>query len=99
MTLFRQLLATTLLALRAGASDDNGADYGVDCSFPVHSTDFSCGDLLGDRRKLYDEFMDGCRAKWGEKGAARCDAEEEERFAVNQRQPQSTVVRYKSWFL
>jgi hypothetical protein len=99
MTLFRQLLVVTLLALRAGASDDNGADYGVDCSWPVHSTDFSCGDLLGDRKKIYDEYMDDCREKWGKKGATRCDSNEQDRLEVNRRQPQGMVVRYDDWFL
>jgi hypothetical protein len=100
MTLFRQLLVVTILALSVGASeDDNGADYGVDCSWPVHSTDFSCGDLLGDRKKVYDEYMDGCRAKWGKKGAARCDENEQTRLSTNRRQPQGMVVRYNLWFL
>jgi len=39
--------------------DSSAAEYGVDCSFPVHTTDFRCGDILGDRKKLYDDFMQG----------------------------------------
>jgi hypothetical protein len=39
------------------------ADYGVDCSFPVHTTDFRCGNLLGDRKKFYEEYMQGTTTK------------------------------------
>ena len=74
------------------ANDGQGAGYGLDCSFPMHSYELSCGDLLGDRKAIYDEFMQGCREKWGEKGATRCDNNEEERLAMIRRQPQSIVV-------
>jgi prolyl 4-hydroxylase len=68
--------------------------YGVDCSFPIHSTDFRCGDLLGDRKKVYDDFMEGCRKHHGRK-ASRCDDTERDRIEMNNRQPQS-MVNYTS---
>jgi hypothetical protein len=74
------------------AADDEG--YGVDCSFPIHSTESSCGDLLGDRQAVYDEYMQGCRDHWGSKGAARCNANERDRIEMSRRQPQSMVVRF-----
>lgn len=68
------------------------ASYGVDCSFPVHSKEFKCGDLLGDRQTFYEQFMEGCRQHYGSK-ANRCDITEEDRIAMSVRQPQSMVVR------
>lgn len=70
------------------------ADYGVDCSFPIHSKDFKCGDVLGDRKKFYEDFMEGCRKFYGDK-ASRCDRTEEDRIIMSQRQPQS-MVNYTS---
>lgn len=36
------------------------ADYGLDCSFPIKTKDIKdCG--LGDRAKVYEDFMKGCR--------------------------------------
>jgi prolyl 4-hydroxylase len=70
------------------------ANYGVDCSFPVHSKDFRCGDLLGDRKKIYEDFMEGCRKHYGRK-AGRCDQTEDDRIAMSVRQPQS-MVNYTS---
>jgi prolyl 4-hydroxylase len=74
------------------AAKVEGADYGVDCSFPIHSTDLQCGDLLGDRKSVYEEYMQGCREHWGEKGAKRCNSNEQDRLAMSRRQPQSMVV-------
>jgi prolyl 4-hydroxylase len=71
------------------------ADFGLDCSWPVHSTDFKCGNLLGDRQAVYDHYMDGCREKWGDQGAKRCDANEADRIEMTRRQPQS-MVNYTS---
>ena len=65
-------------------------DYGVDCSFPIHGKTLRCGDRLGDRKKLYEDFMQGCRDFYGRKGD-RCDAIEEERIAMSRRQPRSMV--------
>jgi hypothetical protein len=83
-----------LLILAAFATTAHGADYGLDCSFPIHSLDLSCGDLLGDRKQFYEDFMTGCRKYYGKKGN-RCDQTEEGRLEMSKRQPQS-MVRCKS---
>lgn len=70
------------------------ADYGVDCSFPVHSKELRCGNRLGDRKKVYEEFMQGCRDFYG-KRASMCDAIENDRIEMSIRQPQS-MVNYTS---
>jgi len=77
------------LAMEAGSS---GADYGLDCSWPVHNIESSCGDLLGDRKTIHDEYIRGCVERWGEEGAVRCNDREKERLETNRRQPQSMVV-------
>ena len=83
-----------------GAPDDIGvvvADYGVDCSFPIHSKDLTkCGDRFGnDRIKLYEDYMQGCRDFYGAKKGKRCDMNEDERLEMSLRQPQS-MVNYTS---
>lgn len=85
MMFLRTVVAITLLAASAQA-----ADFGVDCSFPIHSKDFQCGDLLGDRKQFYENFMQGCRDFYGKKGS-RCDSTENDRIRMNMRQPQSMV--------
>lgn len=84
------LAATTLAAVR----DQDTADYGVDCSFPIHSREWRCGDLLRNRTQMYEDFMLGCRAYHG-KQAKRCDMTEEDRIRMSLRQPQS-MVNYTS---
>lgn len=74
------LVATSVLA----------ADYGLDCSFPIHSKDSSCGNLLGDRKTFYEDYIKGCRKFYGKKGS-RCDVTEQERLVMSKRQPQSMV--------
>jgi prolyl 4-hydroxylase len=71
-------------------AQERTADYGADCSYPIHSKEWRCGDLLGDRKKVYDEYMDGCRKRYGDKGG-RCDFTEDERLEMSVRQPQSMV--------
>ena len=82
-------LAATLAVIKG-----QDADYGVDCSFPIHSTTWRCGDLLGNREKIYEDFMQGCRTYNG-KQANRCDSTEEQRIEMSLRQPQS-MVNYTS---
>jgi prolyl 4-hydroxylase len=65
-------------------------DYGVDCSFPIHSRNWRCGDLFGNRTKFYEDFILGCRAYHG-KQAHRCDSTEDDRIAMSLRQPMSMV--------
>jgi hypothetical protein len=91
--MFRYVIATFVLAGLSVQAQD--AAYGVDCSFPIHSKEFRCGDVLGDRKKVYDEFMEGCRAAYGKKGK-RCDSTENDRLEMSLRQPQSMVVRASS---
>jgi len=40
---------------------------------------------------VYEEYMEGCREKWGASGAKRCDSNERDRIAMSKRQPQSMV--------
>jgi prolyl 4-hydroxylase len=87
--MFRYVIASLVLAGLSVQAQD--ATYGVDCSFPIHSKEFQCGNLLGDRKKVYDEFMEGCRDFYGSKGK-RCDSVEKDRIAMSVRQPQSMVV-------
>jgi hypothetical protein len=47
---------------------------------------------LGDRQAFYEEFIDGCKEKWGSKGARRCESNEADRIAMTLRQPQSMQV-------
>ena len=94
MMLIHTFLLCVVLVTRsiiATANDDEG--YGLDCSFPVQSTEFSCGKKLGDRKAVYEEYMKGCREQWGLKGAARCDFNENDRLEMSRRQAQSMVVR------
>ena len=78
------LLATLATAQPTTETDtppvtpDTSPSYGVDCSFPMHTLDFHesrCGDLLGDRFQVYQDFMEGCRAQFGK----RCDITEDSR--------------------
>lgn len=48
---------------------------------------------LGDKQKEYDEFLNGCKEKWGASGAQRCQQNEDDRIAMTLRQPQSMQVR------
>jgi prolyl 4-hydroxylase len=66
--------------------------YGVDVSFPVHHRTFSLEQPLGDRQKLYDDFMAGCRLHYSDNGQA-CDVTEEDRVEMSLRQPASMQVR------
>jgi hypothetical protein len=93
--IFAQLLFATLLSIAWPAtSAQEPAKYGVDCSFPIHSKELRCGDILGDRKKVYEDFMQGCRDYYKEK-ADRCDVTEDERIEMSIRQPQS-MVNYTS---
>lgn len=66
-------------------------DYGVDCTFPIHSKEFRCDHVFADDRKqAYEDFMAGCREHYGRKGN-RCDSTEDDRITMSIRQPQSMV--------
>jgi prolyl 4-hydroxylase len=66
--------------------------YGVDVSFPVHHITFAQDQPLGDRQKLYDDFMAGCRRHYSGNSQA-CDVTEEDRVEMSVRQPASMQVR------
>jgi hypothetical protein len=80
-----------LSSLTLAVSTDEPEGFGVDCSWPVHSYELKCGDLLGDRQSVYEDYMEGCRKCYGKKGR-RCDTTEDDRIEMSVRQPQSMVV-------
>eukprot|EP00980_Cylindrotheca_fusiformis_P021174 scaffold8136_cov127-Cylindrotheca_fusiformis.AAC.14 len=89
--IFHHFLFFAVLGMAAAPSANAQGDYGLDCSWPIHSTDMKCGNLLGDRKKVYEEYLQGCREKWGAKGARRCDEAEAGRLDMSIKQPQSMV--------
>ena len=66
--------------------------YGVDVSFPVHYARTLVEGPLGDRQKLYDDFMSGCREHYSSSPRS-CDVTEEDRVDMSLRQPASMQVR------
>ena len=84
--MFRPSTVFLVLALAAhlpAASLAQDADYGVDCSFPIHSKEWKCGNLLGDRKKVYEDFMQSCRDHYGGVKARRCDITENDRIEMS----------------
>ena len=74
-------------------------EYGVDCSFPVHSKEWKCDDTkLGNRTKMYHDFMEGCRKTYGKQGF-RCDITEDDRLQMSVRQPQSMINYTNTGFM
>lgn len=72
--------------------DEEGSKYGVDVSWPMHHAWTESSKPLSDeRRAAYEEFMNGCREKYKEKGKI-CDDNEQGRLDMTLRQPQSMVV-------
>ena len=67
--------------------------YGVDVSFPVHHLTFAQDEPIGNRRKLYEEFLNGCRAYYPD-APESCDLTEEDRVKMSIRQPASMQVRW-----
>lgn len=76
-----------------------GSDYGLDCSWPIHSKerDARCESMFPHQMELYEEYLEGCRQKWGEKGAVRCDIGEDDRLGMSWRQPRSMVVSFSQY--
>ena len=74
------------------------AQYGVDCSFPIHHAAFPSKEcthkFADDRVQFYEDFMQGCRDYYGRKGKA-CDETEKDRIMMSLNQPQS-MVNYTS---
>lgn len=86
-------LLTTSNGSSIQVTDENeGSPYGVDCTFPIHYKNLRCGDLLGDRKTVYEDYMQGCYDKFG---AAICDDYENDRIAMSLRQP-AGMVNYTS---
>jgi hypothetical protein len=99
--MFRPTTVALVLALAAflpAASLAQDADYGVDCSFPIHSKEWKCGDLLGDRKKFYEDFMQSCRDHYGVVKGHRCDFNENDRLemSVSLQQTVSSELSYRS---
>jgi prolyl 4-hydroxylase len=92
LSLAAALVSFALSLLAAGVAADGA--YGVYCSFPIHSKELRCGDLLGDRKSVYEEYIQGCRNFYGRRGE-RCDLTEKDRLEMTVRQPQS-MVNYSS---
>jgi prolyl 4-hydroxylase len=93
--MFSQLLYFFVLVIVPLAIASNFDErYGMDCSFPVHSTNLNCQNKLGDRQSIYVTYMQGCRDRYGA-SANRCDSTESDRLSMNLRQPQS-MVNYTS---
>ena len=93
------ILASILAVAPATSSQANQVlnafgepSYGVDVSFPVHYRTFASDQPLGDRQKLYEEFMAGCRDHYASRPGA-CDVTEDDRVAMSVRQPSSMQVR------
>lgn len=91
ITVIAKVLA--LVILLVVQVEVNAADYGVDCSFPIHSRNLKCGNLLGNRSTFYEHFMSGCREFYGNRGN-RCDITEQDRIDMSIRQVSLYVVLF-----
>jgi len=69
---------------------ETSAEYGVDVSYPMQHPNLTIigSNPLGNRQAFYEEIINDCVKHYGEKGQ-RCLMNEEERIAMNLRQPQS----------
>lgn len=96
MNLFLRSLAVMAVILPAqsiSVTDENeGSPYGVDCTFPIHHKNLRCGNLLGDRKKVYEDYMQGCYDAFGED---ICEDYENDRIAMSLRQP-AGMLNYTS---
>lgn len=71
------------------SSTTTAVEYGVDVSFPMHNPDInSTGNILPDRQKIYDHYMEGCRRLYP-KPKGSCDVSEEGRVDMSLSQPKS----------
>jgi len=87
------LVALILPTQSVSVTDENkGTPYGVDCTFPIHHKNLRCGDLLGDRSSVYEEYMQGCYDKFDQHV---CDDYENDRISMSLRQP-AGMVNYTS---
>mmetsp|Transcript_21855 Transcript_21855/g.62276 ORF Transcript_21855/g.62276 Transcript_21855/m.62276 type:complete len:476 (-) Transcript_21855:58-1485(-) len=88
-SLLLALLAITRAAF-ASTIDDSINNYSFDCSFPIFDKEklTECAIDLGDKVSFYENYMDGCRQKFG---ADVCNNNENERIEMNTRQPNSLL--------
>lgn len=87
------LMAVIFPVHSVSITDENeGTPYGVDCTFPIHYKNLRCGDLLGDRSSVYEEYMQGCYDTFDKN---TCDDYENDRIAMSLRQP-AGMVNYTS---
>uniref|UniRef100_A0A7R9WPI0 Fe2OG dioxygenase domain-containing protein n=1 Tax=Craspedostauros australis TaxID=1486917 RepID=A0A7R9WPI0_9STRA len=79
------LLLAVVLAAADLESPTNNNGYSFDCSFPIFAKNNldDCKQDLGDKASFYENYMQGCRDKFGD----ICDTNEAERFHMNNRQP------------
>ena len=73
--------------------DETTTTYGMDISFPMHSPSVSSSILGNNRQELYEQFIQGCRDHWKDKGYM-CDSVEQDRLHQNLWQPRYMVVRF-----
>jgi len=87
------LLATAAAAEKKECGSDGGANslsFGVDVSYPIHSHQTISNNPLGDKQGFYDRLLTGCRESCSECDE-KCTQNENERIAMNRRQPRSMV--------
>jgi hypothetical protein len=94
-------LLVLLVAAGSGAdaaSSVTVAEYGVDCTFPIHYDNLQALDEcasrhgFGDRSGFYQRFMQSCRDHYGPKKAASCDETEQDRLKMSLYQTSAMVV-------
>lgn len=96
------LLLTALSCAPVGAfwkrdmEENEGETFGVDRSWPMHYAQWK--PLSEERQQEYDEFMQGCRDHYAEKGHL-CDTNEEDRIDMTLRQAQSMVNYTETGFM
>jgi hypothetical protein len=79
--------------------EEEQGNYGVDVSFPMHHHWTSESTPLNpERKRIYEEFMEGCRKKYGSRGD-RCDQTENDRIQMSLRQSQSMVNYTETGFM
>jgi hypothetical protein len=94
-----QMICILILSLPVIANTDMQADasdnyYGVDISFPIHHEEIQDRDnpLNSEaKRKFYNDFLDGCKAKYSSRPRT-CINNERDRIEMNLHQPMSMFV-------
>ena len=87
------LLVATAAAEEKECGSDGGANslsFGVDVSYPIHSHQTISDNPLGDKQGFYDRLLMGCRESCNQCDD-KCTQNENDRIAMNRRQPRSMV--------